>query len=186
MRAGHKLCRYLHIPVQSGDDEILQGMKRKYTTDEFGDFIREIHLTVPQICIGTDVMVGFPGESKEHFERTVEFLRALPVHYLHVFSYSPRQVAQSRLMPMIPSPVIHRRSAVLRDLSQRKRRLFHESLLGTTQLVLFEKSKNDGWPNGLTDNFVRVKVKSSVDLFNQILPVRLQRIDGQVVEGQLV
>ena len=71
MGAGHKLCRYLHIPLQSGDDEILQEMKRKYTVEEFSDFVRQADAQVPQICIGTDVMVGFPGESDAHFERTV-------------------------------------------------------------------------------------------------------------------
>lgn len=186
MRAGHKLCRFLHIPLQSGDDEILQAMKRKYTADEFGDFVRQADARVPQICIGTDVMVGFPGESDKHFDNTVECLKKYPVHYLHVFSYSPRQVAQSRRMPMVSAQVIGQRSAILRDLSQRKRRLFHESLLGSTQWVLFEKLKGDGWQNGLTDNYVRVKVKTPVDLFNQIVPVRLQRIDAQTVQGELL
>jgi len=185
MRAGHKLCRFLHIPLQSGDDEILQAMERQYTTDAFSDFVRQADASVPQICIGTDVMVGFPGESDKHFDNTVEFLKELPVHYLHVFSYSPRQVAHSRRMPAVSTQLVHQRSTILRDLSQRKRRLFHESLLGSDQLVLFEKQRGDGWQNGLTDNYVRVKVKAPVDLFNQIVPVRLQRIDGQVVEGEL-
>lgn len=185
MGVGHKLCRYLHIPLQSGDDEILQGMKRKYTIGIFSEFVRHAFATVPQIGIGTDVIVGFPGESDAHFERTLEVLKELPIHYFHVFSYSPRAFAQSRLSRKLPAGVIARRSQILRDLSQRKKRLFHESLLGSTQTVLFEKSKSDGWQNGLTDNYVRVKVKGPRDLFNQILPVRLQRIDGQAVVGEL-
>jgi threonylcarbamoyladenosine tRNA methylthiotransferase MtaB len=130
--------------------------------------------------------VGFPGETDAHFERTVEVLKELPVHYFHVFSYSPRHRAQSRLMETLPAEVIQERSHVLRELSQRKRRIFHESLLGSTQLVLFEHQKVDGWQNGLTDHYVRVKVKDRRDLFNQILPVRLEHIEGQIVVGELL
>jgi len=186
MGAGHKLCRYLHIPLQSGDDEILREMKRKYTTCIFSEFVRQAYTQVPHICIGTDVIVGFPGESDAHFERTVDILRELPIHYFHVFSYSPRHMAKSRLMETLPAQVIRERSQILRDLSSAKRRLFHESLLGSAQTVLFEKPKGDGWQNGLTDNYVRVKIKEPRDLFNQILPVRLDHIDGQVVVGEIL
>lgn len=185
MKLDHKLCRYLHIPLQSGDNEILQEMKRKYTLDEFSQFVKAAHASVPQICIGTDVIVGFPGESDAHFERTCETLRELPIHYFHVFSYSPRNLAKSRLMETMSPEIIHRRSQILRDLDKRKRHLFYESLLGTTQMVLFEHPKADGFQNGLTDNYVRVKVKESENLFNQLLPVRLQSIEGQTVIGKL-
>jgi threonylcarbamoyladenosine tRNA methylthiotransferase MtaB len=185
MKAPRKLCRYLHIPLQSGDDVILQEMKRKYSSQEFSDFVREAQAQVPQICIGTDVIVGFPGETEAHFERTVDLLRELPIHYFHVFSYSPRHMAKSRLMETMPAMEIARRSQILQELSQRKRRIFHESLLGTVQTVLFERPKGDGWQNGLTDNYVRVKVKNSQNLFNQILPVHLEYIDGQAIVGKL-
>ena len=186
MSTGHKLCRYLHIPLQSGDDEILQAMKRQYTVEDFTNFVRYAVNQVPQICIGTDVIVGFPGESDAHFERTAEVLRELPIHYFHVFSYSPRYMAQSRLEESVDLKVIQQRSQILRDLSNVKRRIFHESLLGSTQFVLFEHPKGDGWQNGLTDHYVRVKIKYSHDLFNQLLPVSLQRIDDQMIEGKLL
>jgi len=186
MGQGHKLCRYLHIPLQSGDDEILQEMKRKYTIKEFGDFVRQAAKQVPQIGIGTDVIVGFPGETDAHFERTVAILKELPIHYFHVFSYSPRHMAKSRLLEKMPAAVIARRSQILRDLSNTKRRQFQGSLLGSIQTVLFEHPKADGWQNGLTDHFVRIKVKETRDLFNQILPVRLKSIDGQVVVGEML
>ncbi len=185
MKTGQKLCRYLHLPLQSADDEILTAMQRKYTVGEFSDFVRKAHAAVPGIGIGTDVMVGFPGESEAHFERTAELLRELPIHYFHVFSYSPRQMAKSRLQKTMPPAIIARRSQILRDLSLRKRRLFHESLLGSTQKVLFERPKGDGWQNGLTDNYIRVKVKTSHDLFNKILSVSLKSIDGQSMTGEL-
>ena len=184
-RKGGGLCRYLHLPLQSGDDEILQEMKRKYTVGDFSAFVRQAESKVPQICIGTDVIVGVPGETDAHFERTVDILRELPIHYFHVFSYSPRAMAKSRLKKTLPAEMIARRSQILRDLSQRKRRLFNGSLLGSTQRVLFERPKGDGWQNGLTDNYVRVKVKVQRDLFNQVLPVRLQAIEGQAIIGEL-
>jgi threonylcarbamoyladenosine tRNA methylthiotransferase MtaB len=186
MSAGHKLCRYLHVPLQSGDNEILKEMKREYTVEDFSDFVRQAQAQVPQIGIGTDVIVGFPGESDAHFERTVNILKELPVHYFHVFSYSPRHAAKSRLIKTLPAEVIAGRSQILRDLSNAKRRIFHESLLGSVRTVLFERSRHMGWQNGLTDNYVRVKIKCPRDLFNQILPVRLQAIDGQTVVGELL
>ena len=186
MSTGHKLCRYLHIPLQSGDAEILQAMKRQYTVEDFSSFVRYAVNQVPQICIGTDVIVGFPGESDAHFECTAEVLKELPIHYFHVFSYSPRYMAQSRLEQIVDLKVIQQRSQILRDLSNVKRRIFHESLLGSTQFVLFEHPKGDGWQNGLTDHYVRVKIKDSHDLFNQLRPVRLGHIDGQMIVGKLL
>ncbi len=186
MGEGRKLCRYLHLPLQSGDDEILRWMKRRYTVEEFSRFVRRVQSKIPQMCIGTDVIVGFPGETEAHFERTLELLRTLPIHYFHVFSYSPRHMAQSRLKQSMPARLIARRSQILRDLSSAKRRSYHHSLLGSTQHVLFERPKGDGWQNGLTDHYVRVKVREPRPLFNQILPVRLERLDGQAVTGTIL
>jgi threonylcarbamoyladenosine tRNA methylthiotransferase MtaB len=185
MSGSNKLCRYLHVPLQSGNDEILRGMKRKYTVDDFSSFIRRAYAQVPQISIGTDVMAGFPGESDAHFERTLEVLETLPIHYFHVFSYSPRSMSKSRLMSPPPAQVVRRRSSVLRELSRRKRRQFYESLLGSVQTVLFEHKKSDGWQYGLTDNYVRVKILGPRDLFNQLLSIRLKSIDGQALVGEL-
>jgi threonylcarbamoyladenosine tRNA methylthiotransferase MtaB len=183
---GHgKLCRYLHIPLQSGSDATLVEMKRKYTAGEFVTFIREAD-QVPQVCIGTDVIVGFPGETDKHFEETVDLIREEPIDYVHVFSYSERQMAKSRLRgDAVPSSVISKRSQVLRELSARKRHIFHESLLGTAQKVLMENRK-DGYWTGLTDNYVRVSASSSDDLTNQIVSVHLQRIEGSCIIGQIV
>ena len=187
MKGGHKLCRYLHIPLQAGSDEVLLEMKRKYGVQEFVSFIREAHQTVPQICIGTDVIVGFPGETDQSFDETVDLIREEPIHYVHVFSYSERRMAKSRLRAdALPSHVISKRSQVLRELSSRKRHMFHESLLGTTQTVLFEEFKDGFWV-GVTDNYIKVKVGQGFhgDLYNQILPVKLQKIQGQAIIGEL-
>ncbi len=185
MSAKSKLCRYLHIPIQSGHDEILALMKRKYTVAEFGDFIWRIVKTVPEICLGTDVMVGFPGETDGHFEGTYEILRDLPFAYFHVFSYSQRQFAQSQnLVNPVANETIQKRSKILRDLSQRKRQLFLQKFLGSVQKVLFEEKKNGCWV-GLTDHYVRVKVDSPLDLHNKIIEVYLQNLDGPMCVGCL-
>ena len=184
-RMGGKLCRYLHIPLQAGHNDVLSEMKRKYTTEEFSAFIRKARTKVQQICIGTDVIVGFPGETDGHFEATAKLLRELTVHYFHVFSYSPRHMAKSRLMDTMPAHVISARSQVLRELSARKRRIFHEALLGTIQTVLFEEIKEGVWC-GVTDNYVRVKAASSRNLQNQLVPVRLERVDGQAVWAEII
>ena len=186
-RMGHqKLCRYLHIPLQSGHNDILSAMKRKYTLEQFRDFIEYAHKHVPQICIGTDVIVGFPDETEAHFEATGDFLREAPLHYFHVFSYSPRHMAQSRLLQTLTPPVINERSRILRELSSRKRRIFHESLLGTTQQVLCEHQQKIGEWNGLTDHYVKIKFKAATDLHNCLVSVRLTRLDGQTVCGEML
>jgi threonylcarbamoyladenosine tRNA methylthiotransferase MtaB len=180
-----KLCRYLHIPLQSGSTETLAEMKRKYTAQEFVSFIRTARQKVSQICIGTDVIVGFPGETDKHFEETVDIVREEPIDYVHVFSYSERHMAKSRLRgDAVSSSVISKRSQILRELSARKRHVFHQSLLGTTQDVLMEELK-DGYWVGVTDNYVRVKVKSSSNLQNQIIPIKLQIIEGHSIVGEV-
>ncbi|MEJ2635277.1 MAG: tRNA (N(6)-L-threonylcarbamoyladenosine(37)-C(2))-methylthiotransferase MtaB [Calditrichia bacterium] len=180
------LCRHLHIPLQSGSDQILKAMNRHYTAAEFADFIRHAHNSAPGICLGTDVMVGFPGETDAGFEETYHFLLDLPLAYFHVFSYSERPGAKSRkLENPVPQNVIERRSRKLRELSARKRRVFMEQNLGSVQTVLFEQIKKGYW-NGLTDTYIRVKVKSDADLHNRLLPVKLEEIDNNSMMGTLL
>jgi threonylcarbamoyladenosine tRNA methylthiotransferase MtaB len=180
MQPGRKLCRYLHIPLQSGSDEILTAMKRKYTAAEFSDFVNLAYSKVPEICIGTDVIVGFPGETDRHFQETETLLRELPIHYVHVFSYSNRMMAQSKALDQIPALTIQERSRQLRELSERKRVLFYRSLLGSRQRVIFEGIKNDFWV-GLTDNYVKIKQKSHEYLDNESRVVTLLSVEGQSV-----
>jgi len=181
-----KLCRYLHIPLQSGSDRILQAMNRRYEREEFAQFIRGVYHRVPDICLGTDVIVGFPGEREEDFEETYRFLEEPPLAYFHVFSYSERSRAKSRkLTGKVPPAVIDQRSRRLRELSARKRREYLERQVGKVETVLFEQNKKGFW-TGLTDTYVRVKVKSGTDLQNRMLPVRLEQVDGQTVIGSLV
>ncbi|MBI5149181.1 MAG: tRNA (N(6)-L-threonylcarbamoyladenosine(37)-C(2))-methylthiotransferase MtaB [Candidatus Omnitrophica bacterium] len=187
MASRTKLCRHLHIPLQSGSNTVLRAMKRKYTAEEFVEFIRRAEAMVPEICIGTDIIVGFPGETQADFAQSVEALREWPIDYCHVFSYSRRQMARSGKLPSsdkIPAEVIGRRSQILRDLSTRKRRMFYESLLGTRQGVLFEEKKRGKWV-GLTDNYARVAVKSRRPLLNQFISIDLEDTRGAVVIGKV-
>ncbi|MCA9406459.1 MAG: tRNA (N(6)-L-threonylcarbamoyladenosine(37)-C(2))-methylthiotransferase MtaB [Candidatus Omnitrophica bacterium] len=180
-----KLCRYLHIPLQSGSDAVLSMMKRKYTADEFYQFIVRAYETVKDICIGTDVIVGFPGETEADFETTFERLQEWPVHYFHVFSYSNRTMNKSRHHgEQVPPAVIQERSKILRDLSYRKRRLYFQGLLDSRQDVLFEQKKNGLW-NGLTDHYARVYVESNEDLSNQMRRVQLNHLNSLEILGNL-
>jgi len=163
------LCRYLHIPLQSGSESMLQAMARKYSVAEFRSFIEWAYETVPDICIGTDVIVGFPGETKALFDETVANLMTMPIHYMHVFSYSERKFARSsRKEDKVDSAEIARRSKVLRDISEKKKQLFYDRFRGNRVSVLFESQKNQVW-SGLTDNYIRVLHSSNKDLRNQFL-----------------
>jgi threonylcarbamoyladenosine tRNA methylthiotransferase MtaB len=183
-----KLCRYLHIPIQSGSDYILKAMNRKYTISEFTDFIDFAYRTNPKTCLGTDVIVGYPGETDKHFQETYDILLELPFAYFHVFSYSDRDHARSSKLPKhekISRETIMERSRKLRELSQRKRTVYNEKFIGSIEAVLFEQYKNGYW-NGVTDTYIRVRVKSDQDLKNKLLPVKLEKLDRQGVVGTLV
>jgi threonylcarbamoyladenosine tRNA methylthiotransferase MtaB len=183
MRQKTKLCRYLHVPFQHGHNDILKLMKRKYDVCQLNAIIAQAFETVPNICIGTDVIVGFPGETDTHFEETYNLLKILPVSYFHVFSFSKRNNAKAKEFPrQVNEAIIQQRSAKLRALSQRKRRLFYERMLGKTVSVLFEQHKRGFW-YGLTDNFISVKISSNKNLKNVIRRVQLLSIDGQAVTG---
>jgi len=161
-------------------------MNRRYSVEEFVQFIQKVDRTVPGVCQGTDVIVGFPGETNKHFQETYEVLEGLPLAYFHVFSYSERPWTKSRkIADKVPKPEIERRSKRLRELSAKKRNLFLQKQIGTTQWVLFEQLKKGMW-TGLTDTYIRVKVKSDFNLKNEFLPVRLESIDNQQMTGTLL
>ena len=187
MARKNKLCRYLHIPLQSGSDAILQAMQRKYDVQEFVDFLNLAAQAVPDACLGTDVIVGYPGESEALFEETYQLLLELPFAYFHVFSYSDRDHAKSSRLDdalKVPKAEIARRSLRLRELSNRKRQVYHQQFIGNVEPVLFEQHKGGYW-SGVTDTYIRVKVRSERDIRNQLLPVRLERLEQQVMIGSL-
>lgn len=181
MAEDNKLCKYLHIPLQSGCDEMLTAMSRKYNMQEFNDFIDYAYKHVPNICIGTDVIVGFPGESELLFDKTHQYLLDSHIHYFHVFSYSERQFARSKkIAEKVPTQEIARRSQLLRELSDRKRHVYQEQFIGTNQAVLFEQKKHGYW-TGLTEHYVRVNLESDLNLKNQFLNVNFNNISSGVV-----
>jgi threonylcarbamoyladenosine tRNA methylthiotransferase MtaB len=182
----HALVPHLHIPLQAGADTVLAVMKRKYTRQEFIDFVEMAADKVPDLCVGTDVLVGFPGETDEDFEQTCRLLEESPVTYAHVFKYSEREgTASVRLSGKTPPDVMNARSARLRRIADRKRRLFLEKHVGRVLDVLFENAESGHW-FGYTGNYVRVCARSEDDLANTIRPVRLDRYSGDVMTGTVV
>ena len=182
----HKLCRFLHIPVQSGCDRVLRRMGRKYGAGEFAAMVDGLVKKVPGIMIGTDVIVGFPGETQKDFEETVQFLEEVAVHYIHVFSYSHRYRARSRRFEgEVPAGIISFRSQTLRQMSVRKRKAFLLSLIGRRETALFEQKKNEYWIGHL-DNYVTIKTKSDRELKNVFADVVLEKVDGESVIASLI
>jgi threonylcarbamoyladenosine tRNA methylthiotransferase MtaB len=181
----HALVPYLHIPLQSGADNVLQSMRRLYTRDEFIAFVKLAHDSVPDICIGTDVMVGAPGESEADFEDTCDLLLNNPISYAHVFKYSEREgTAALRIPGKVDGLEKNRRSAIIRRISGQKLNELHEKYLGKTVEVLFESGENGHW-SGYTGNYIRVTVVSDDTLTNQVMPLRLDSTHGDFAMGTL-
>ena len=186
MAVSDKLCSYLHVPIQSGDDSVLKGMNRLYDTREYRDFLEDVAGKVPEVGLGTDVIVGFPGETQASFERTVKLLDELPLNYFHVFSYSSRYGARaSRMNGQVNPEVIKERSKTLRDLSRAKRRAFASRYLGREVEVLFEQQDATGLWTGLTDNYLRVGVISSEPLRNRFVGVIINEATDVMALGVL-
>ena len=181
------LCHHLHVPLQSGDDHVLQRMHRRYSVREYRLFMEKVVQAIPDVCLGTDVMVGFPGETDEQFERTVEVLQSLPFSYLHVFSYSERVgTAAEKLKDTVPSRSIQSRSKTLRALSHAKRLESTQLYIGRTVSVLFESQDAQGYWSGLTDTYVRVRVQSSEKLKNTMRRVEIVGLMGHQALGEFL
>ncbi len=178
---------HFHIPLQSGSDEMLQSMRRKYLTQLYTSRVEKIKALMPEACIGVDVIIGYPGETKEHFLETYNYLNELDISYLHVFTYSerPNTTAQK-----LPGKVLLRerneRSKMLHILSDKKRRHFYEQHIGKTYPVLWEIENDGDTMHGFTPNYIKVKTAYDPSLVNEIMPFKLQEIDhDMVVKGQL-
>ncbi len=175
---------HFHIPLQSGNDTVLAGMRRRYRRDLYRDRVARIKERMPQAAIGCDVIVGFPSESDAGFEETVAFLEALDVSYLHVFTYSERPgtaaVDEREKLDgdTVPARERARRSRSLRMMSEKKRLAFYESQGGSRQRVLWEHEKKKGWMYGWTDNYVRIRTKWHDDRAGSLQEVTLGAVDG--------
>jgi threonylcarbamoyladenosine tRNA methylthiotransferase MtaB len=171
---------HFHIPLQSGSNIILRKMGRRYLRELYQDRVSKIKTLMPHCCIGVDVIVGFPGENEELFLETYEFLKELPVSYLHVFTYSERANTRAAEMEeVIPLKTRTKRSKMLRILSDKKRRAFYEENLTKTFTVLFEDDIDNGKMSGFTENYIRVSAKYDPLLINELKTVTLTGINDQ-------
>ncbi len=169
---------HFHIPLQSGSNEILRKMKRRYLREVYTERVAKIREVIPHACIGVDVIVGFPGETDENFLETYNFLNEMNISYLHVFTYSERDNTEAAAMDgVVPMNVRSKRSKMLRGLSVKKRRAFYESQIGSNRTVLFESENKEGYIHGFTENYVKVKTPWNPELVNTLHKINLTRID---------
>ena len=169
---------HFHIPLQSGSNDILKKMKRRYLREVYTERVAKIREVMPYACIGVDVIVGFPGETDEHFLETYHFLNDLDISYLHVFTYSERDNTEAVEMEgVVPMNVRSKRSKMLRGLSVKKRRAFYESQIGSNRTVLFESENKEGYIHGFTENYVKVKTPWNPELVNTLHEINLTKID---------
>ena len=178
-----KLMPHFHIPLQSGSDNILKAMRRRYDTNSYSDLITNIKVKIPDVAIGVDVMVGFPGETESDFISTYNFIKLLDISYLHVFTYSERPNTDALNIDKIVSIEKRReRSKKLHSLSEQKLLKFYNQFIGQKRFVLFESIKN-GQLIGHSDNYIKIRSKGNPDLINTIQNVELLYNDGQYVYG---
>jgi len=170
---------HFHIPLQSGSNKILGLMKRRYRKELYEDRIRYIHSKINDVCIGVDVIVGFPGETDSDFQETYNFLLNLDISYLHVFSYSERDNTEaSNMLNPVPKNIRFQRSKMLRSLSEKKRRIFYNSQINRVRPVLFESENKHGYIYGYTDNYIKVRHPWNPKLSNKIVQAKLIEIDN--------
>ncbi len=170
---------HFHIPLQSGSDDLLKKMKRRYLTGLYRNRVNKIREVMPDAAIGVDVIVGFPGETEELFMETYHFLNELPISYLHVFTYSERENTEAAGMDgTVPIPERKRRNKMLRILSEKKKMAFYQAQLGKTLPVLWEHENKDGKMFGFTENYVRVQKDFDPASVNQIEFLKLEKIEA--------
>lgn len=182
-----RLCNHFHIPLQSGTPRILKAMQRRYTAEDYLGLIHRIKNKIPFAGIGVDVIVGFPGETEEDFIHTHNFLRDLPISYLHVFTYSERPDTKAIDLPgVIDHQERKRRNNILHILSEKKRREFYKDLIGTEQEVLFEDADYDGFRLGFTSNYARVKSEYQSDITGKLCRVEIAGVEEDICRANII
>lgn len=178
LKDSKRFVPHFHVPLQSGSDDLLKAMRRKYLSALYADRVHAIKKHNPKACIGIDVIVGFPGETDEEFMVTYNFLNELPVSYLHVFTYSERaNTTAIKMAASVPQNKRKERSRMLHILSEKKKRAFYESVLGDSYTVLLEGDEENGYMFGFTENYVKVKLPFNADWVNTLQRVQLTEID---------
>jgi threonylcarbamoyladenosine tRNA methylthiotransferase MtaB len=182
-----KLCNHFHVPLQSGSPRILKAMQRRYTNEDYEKVIYKVKNRLPDAGIGVDVIVGFPGETEEDFIHTHNFLRDLPVSYLHVFTYSERPDTKAiSLTGVVDVQERKRRNNILRILSEKKRTKFYSDMIGTKQNVLFESVNKNNLMQGFTSNYIKVQNEFNESLSGQICHVMLIGADTEICRGTII
>ena len=181
-----KICSHLHIPLQSGDNKILKQMRRNYNREQYIELVHRAVNAIPNLGLGADVIVGFPGETDTAFENTRKLIEELPFSYLHVFSYSPRRGTEANdYKDDIPGNIKKERNKILTQLIKEKGLEFRNKSLNTIATVLIEnqRDKNNGKLKGHTDNYIPISLDGPDPLKNCLIPITLQNISGNFVEG---
>lgn len=182
-----RMCNHFHIPLQSGSSKVLKLMQRRYKISDYQSLIQSALNKIPDLGIGVDVIVGFPGETEEDFLETYNFLRDLPISYLHVFTYSERPNTKAITMDGVVDPVERKkRSNMLRILSEKKRHEFYERMIGKKLIALFEHENYDGFMKGFTSNYVRIKALYNSELINKLVPVKIMEIDDNICTAEIL
>ena len=180
VNSSNKFVPHFHIPLQSGSNLLLKKMRRRYDTDLYSSRIKLIKELMPHACIGVDVIVGFPGETEEEFNKTIDYIKSLPVSYLHVFTFSERANTNApKLNEIVPMEVRRKRSKQLRILSLKLKLRFYNENIGYKGKVLFE-SKEDNFLVGFTENYIKVKVPFKPNMINTIQEVKLEKISSDI------
>ena len=186
-RDSEKMVSHFHIPLQSGSTEILKLMQRRYKADDFRNLIYKAVDKIPDLGIGVDVIVGFPGETDKHFQETYDFLKELPVSYLHVFTYSERPNTKAIEMGgNIDISIRKKRNKMLRILSDKKRAEFNRRMIGKTQTVLFEEQNENGMMKGFTESYLRIVHPYNNTLINKFTKVKIKEANGNICTVDLI
>lgn len=184
LKSDARICNHVHLPLQSGSDEILRAMRRPYTTKNFAELTARLVKEVPEISIGTDLIVGFPGESDENFSETLKFIREQPFSKIHVFSFSAREGTLAATLPnQIPPQIKKARAGAALEISRAKAENFSARLIGKTVEIIAETS-TDGIVDGLTKNYVRVYLPDENIRLGEIVRVKIERLHGDGVFGR--
>jgi threonylcarbamoyladenosine tRNA methylthiotransferase MtaB len=181
------ICPHLHIPLQSGSDRVLERMNRSYATPQFRAVIDKLVAALPDIFIGCDIITGFPGESDEEFREGLRFVESLPVAYLHVFPFSPREGTPAATMPaQVNGAIIRERAAALRRISDRKRRAFYGRFSGRDLSVLVQERTPDGLLKGLSRNYIPVVLSGDDALIGREVTVRVTEVLRECLRGDSI
>ena len=181
-----KICHHFHLSLQSGCDETLKRMNRRYTTEQFKEIVKILRKTYDDVNLTTDIIVGFPGETEEEFNKTYQFLEEIKFYKMHVFKYSPRKGTKAAVMPnQIAGNIKEERSKKLIELSDKNEMEYNESYIGKKVEVLFEEEKSETY-KGHTQNYIMVHCKSDKNLDNKIVKVICKKAEKEHIEGEVL